>query len=277
MKRFTRLTFTLLIVVMMAVLLFPAASVRAHGGFVLESGEIENYEWAVSIFPYPVTTGATVLSILLFDKTTGAPAMDFTGEVYLAEPGDTRQCCEPGVHRGPFMLTTDHTLYPGDYTTFIPVDVAGRWQILFKMKSSSGEYGIVSGFDAIPFGDGSQPVDKPAISTQVAIAFAAASTASAQRVAIANPLVTPQPVSPLAQSASPLAQPAFPLIESVTQSDSAAQPASTVAGNPAPPTSPATATTGLNRTFLLIGGLAIVVILGVLAMMLLGGRKENKE
>lgn len=257
MKRFSRLIFILVSILLLGTLFFPAQTVTAHGGFVIDSGEIDNYEWAASIFPYPVPVGATVLSMLLFDKTSGTPAMDLTGEVYLAEPGDTRPCCQPGVHRGPFPLTSDQKLYPGDYTTFIPVDVAGRWQVLFKMKSATGEYGIVTGFDAVPYGDGTQPVDKPAIATQVAIAFSAAATASAQSDAS-------QPTSPLAQVASPLAQPAAQAVQSTTLDNT----------TPITDSAP-TAQPGNNRTLLLMGGLGLVVVLGVVAMMMMGGRKSE--
>lgn len=271
MKHLRQSSLAMLAVVMIALLL-PGQSASAHGGFVIDSGEIENYEWAVSIFPYPVATGATVLSILLFDKSTNAPATDLSGEVYLAEPGDTRPCCEPGVARGPFLLTSDPELWPGDYTTFIPVDAAGRWQVLFKMKTPSGEYGIVTGFDAIPYGDGSQPVDKAAIATQVSIAFAAAATASAQRVAMANPLSTPQPQSPLAQSASPLAAPNTPEF-----SDSPLTLPIVVESNSPASVENSSAPTTINSTLLIGGGLGLVVIIGVGAMMLMGGRKEEGE
>ncbi|MFN8444943.1 MAG: hypothetical protein U0175_29425 [Caldilineaceae bacterium] len=264
MKRFSRLSFILLSILLLGTFFFPAQTVTAHGGFVIDSGEVDNYEWAASIFPYPVPVGATVLSILLFDKTNGTPAMDLTGEVYLAEPGDTRPCCQPGVHRGPFPLTSDQKLYPGDYTTFIPVDIAGRWQVLFKMKSSTGEYGVVTGFDAVPYGDGSQPVDKPAIATQVAIAFSAAATASAQSAGSGDASVAAQPGSPLAQAASPLAQPAAQIVQSTTLSSTAP-----VADNVT------TTQPGSNRTLLLVGGLGLVVVLGVVAMMMMGGRKSE--
>lgn len=264
MKRFSRLSFILLSILLLVAFFFPAQTVTAHGGFVIDSGEIENYEWAASIFPYPVPVGATVLSILLFDKTSGTPAMDLTGEVYLAEPGDTSPCCQPGVHRGPFPLTSDHKLYPGDYTAFIPVDVAGRWQVLFKMKSPAGDYGIVTGFDAIPYGDGSQPVDKPAIATQVAIAFTAAATASAQSAAVGDASAAAQPSSPLAQAASPLAQPAAQSVQSTTLTSVTPVPDAVAA----PPS-------GNNRTLLLVGGLGLVVVLGVVAMMMMGGRKSE--
>lgn len=266
MKRFTRLMFAVLSILLLVTYLAPTQTATAHGGFVIDSGEIDNYEWAVSIFPYPVPVGATVLSILLYDKTNGTPAMDLSGEIYMAEPGDTRPCCDPAIHRGPFPLTSDQNLYPGDYTAFIPVDAAGRWQVLFKMKSPNGDYGIVSGFDAVPYGDGSQPVDKPAIATQVAIAFSAAATASAQSAGTVNTLGTPQPVSPLAQAVSPLAQPngqVAPL------------------NGPALQTTPATASatdpqqSGNNRTLLLAGGLGLVVLLGVVGMMMMGGRKNE--
>ena len=70
------LTRYILTIFLLIVLLLPARLVRAHGGFVIDSGASDTYEWVVSIFPYPVPVGATVISILLFEKTMGIPAMD---------------------------------------------------------------------------------------------------------------------------------------------------------------------------------------------------------
>ena len=105
--------------------LLAAQGVRAHGGVMIQTGTLENYEYLVQIYPYPPQVGVGVLSLFMFDFAANKPATEFNGEVYLAPPGSSEPCCQPGVHRGPYQLYTDPVMYPGDNTTYVPLDAPG--------------------------------------------------------------------------------------------------------------------------------------------------------
>ncbi len=258
----------LLLTILSAILgLLPTQSARAHGGFVIESGEIDNYSWAVSIFPYPVSPGASVTSILIYDKAAGRSAIDLKGEVYLADPDSSEPCCQPGVHHGPYPLIADHTLYPGDYTAFLPIDKAGRWQIQFVMESPAGKYGFVASIDVQELLQGGQ-VDMAALETQVEMASKAAAASAAQNAAKA----AEQPSSPLAAGdgaagsipISPLSDPNATL----TALAALAPQATIVPIDNQPPAAPTS-----NSNLLIFGGLGLIVVIGVVVAMMFGNKK----
>lgn len=265
---FTRVRIVQVLTVLVVLLnLLPTQPARAHGGFVIESGEIDQYSWAVSIFPYPVSPGATVTSILIYDKVAGRSAIDLKGEVYMADPDSSEPCCKPDVHRGPYPLIADHTLYPGDYTAFLPIDKAGKWQIQFVMESPTSKYGFVASIDVqAPLQEG--VIDVQALETQVRTASEAAAASAAQNAAKASA----QPNSPLAAGdvaagtipVSPLSDPNATL----TAIAAMAPQATTVPIDTQPANSPAG-----NSNLLLFGGLALVVVIGVVVTMMFGGKK----
>jgi hypothetical protein len=185
--------------------------VQAHGGVVIETGAVDHYEWLIQVYPYPAQPGVGVLTIFIFDNQAERPAMDFTGTLYLVAPGDPEPCCQPGIHRGPYELYTDPVVYPGDYTTYVPLDRTGEWQLHFRMQLPSAEYEMVA---KLPVAEvaGVGPVDVAAIATQAALMSQVA--AGMQQASMGqSPLATPMPgtTSPLTLAlSSPLPAPGAP-------------------------------------------------------------------
>jgi hypothetical protein len=182
--------------------------VQAHGGVVIDTGSVDHYEWLIQVYPYPAQPGVGVLTIFIFDIQAGRPAMGFTGALYLAAPGDPTPCCQAGVHHGPYELYTDPVVYPGDYTTYVPLDRAGEWQLHFRMQLPSAEYEMVAPLSVEEVA-GAAPVDVAAIATQAALMSQVA--AGMQQASMGqSPLATPMPgaTSPLTLAlSSPLPAP----------------------------------------------------------------------
>lgn len=198
-----------------ALLTSPRA--QAHGGVVIATGVADHYEWLIQVYPYPAQPGVGVITIFIFDVQLGKPAMDFTGQLYLVAPGDPEACCQPGVHRGPYTLYTDPVVYPGDYTTYVPLDTTGEWQLHFQMQLPPAKYEMVAQLPVEEV-EGSAPIDVAAIATQAALmsqvalgmqqASVGQSPLSTPEAGVASPL-TVAPASPLAApdalAAAPLA------------------------------------------------------------------------
>lgn len=190
-----------------ALVIAPPA--EAHGGVVIATGSVDHYEWLIQVYPYPAQPGVGVLSLFLFDVQLGKPALDFTGELYLVAPGTPPECCQPGIHRGPYPLYTDPVVYPGDYTTYAPLDLPGEWQLHFRVQLPPAEYEMVAPL-AVEEVAGAAPVDVAAIATQAAL-MSQVAWSMQQASMRQSPLATPVPgaTSPLA---SPLAGPGTPAL-----------------------------------------------------------------
>ena len=197
--------------ILVALIGLPIASMPAyaHGGVMLKSGSFGSYEWLVQIYPYPPDPGVGVITLFVFDVEARAPVTDLVGEVLIAPPGDPTPCCEVGRHRGPFALYTDEIVYPGDYTTYLPLDEPGEWQAKFVVNSPTHWFEVLVSIpvDVAPPG---KVIDPPAIATQAAIMRGVAESIQ-QASASQSPLATPdplQPTSPLTMAMlSPLATP----------------------------------------------------------------------
>jgi hypothetical protein len=151
----------------------------------------------ILVYPYPTQPGVGVLSLFVFDVPANRPAVDFTGELYLAPPGVSTPCCQPGVHRGPYELHTDPVVYPGDYTTYVPLERVGEWRLYFRMQVAQTEYEMAASL-SVEEASGADPVDVSAIATQAALMNLVA--AGMQQASMGqSPLATPLPgaTSPL--------------------------------------------------------------------------------
>ncbi len=194
--------------------------VSAHGGVVIQTGIHEHYEWMILIYPFPTPPGPGVITIFIYDYNVGGPSLEFSGEVYLAPPGAPGECCEPGVHQGPYPLYTDEVFYPGDYTAYLPFTEPGAWQVQFRMTSPDQEFEVIVPLDVQTVGN--QTVDPTAIATQVAVLSAAALLPPAGTPA---PLATPQVLTVGAvlgdpsRLESPLLSSSEPVSESVAVSE----------------------------------------------------------
>jgi hypothetical protein len=248
-------------------LLTPPAQVTAHGGVAIDTGVTGKYEWLVSIMPYPTFPGAAAVSLLIFDIDLGVPAQNFTGAGYVAAPNDPQPCCQPDLHLGPLPLVIDPVLYPGDYTVYAPLDATGSWEMQFVMERGEERLTVNTTIE-VETQPGAPPVDKTAIATQVAMLNAAAAMTGGFGQ---SPLTTGAPIT---QPISPLAQPVSPLDVGL------GTPLALVASTPTTPIStnsaPATTLVSVNRTWLIWGGLVVVVILGVLLSMARGRSQESE-
>jgi hypothetical protein len=211
--------------VVLALLVFwatwPVNPADAHGGSIIANDFTTDYEWLVAINPYPVTLGATVITLLVYDTQTFGPVTDMQVELYLAPPNRSTPCCEPGVHLGPLRLETNPDLFPGDYSTTIDINQAGEWQAKFIGKHQRAPLEVTIPFVAL--GDlGLAPATATfADPSETATAFA-------ENVAAARQ--TPLPLSPLGQPVSPISQ--------VAPAQAARSPLSAPLGNTAAATSP---------------------------------------
>jgi hypothetical protein len=174
---------------------WPTDQANAHGGSIIANDFTSDYEWLVAINPYPVTLGATVITLLVYDTQTFGPVTDMQVELYLAPPNSSAPCCEPGAHLGPLLLESNPDLFPGDYSTTVDINQPGEWQAKFIGKHEKAPLEIIVPFVAL--GDlGAAPA------TATSVDLAGTATAFADNVAAARQ--TPFPLSPLAQPSSPI-------------------------------------------------------------------------
>jgi hypothetical protein len=201
-----RALLALLFLLTLGWVLLPAPRASAHGGVVIKTGTFEQYEYLVQIYPYPAQVGVGVVSLFLFDYHASGPAIGFTGDAFLTPPGVSDPCCQTGLHRGPYVLTTDPVFYPGDYTAYLPIDAAGQWQVTFRIQREAEAFELSAPLDvAEPAAN--QEVNPAAIATNAALMTNVAvdmQSSTAMRSVLGGPAPTPgQSTSPLAL-ASPL-------------------------------------------------------------------------
>lgn len=174
-----------------------------HGGVVIDSGFTDDFEWLVSINPYPTLIGEATMTLLVYQITTYEPVNDLTVQLNLAAPDTPRPCCQPETLIGPIDLTVDPQLYPGDYSNVVTFDQPGEWALQFVVTvpetASTKSFEVVVPLVVNATMGGSQPIAVTAVGTPDVDATA---TAFAQNVAAAR-----QQNSPLAAPISPLASP----------------------------------------------------------------------
>lgn len=192
------------LVVVLLLLFANAPTSSGHGGIVIDSGFTDDFEWLVSIDPYPTLMGQATMTLLVYQITTYEPVNDLTVTLNLAAPGTPRPCCQPENLTGPIDLIVDPQLYPGDYSNVVTFDQPGDWALQFvatvpeTARTSSFEVVVPLTVNATM--GGSQPIAITAVSTPDIDATA---TAFAQNVAEAR-----QQNSPLPAAVSPLPSPA---------------------------------------------------------------------
>ncbi len=183
------------------VLFLPISAVQAHtGGAIIDSGYTDQYEWLVTINPYPTPVGPALMTFLIYSKETHKAVLDLQAEVSITQVIPSTPCCKTGEILGPFHLTTDPVQFPGDYSAAVTLDKTGPWEAKFLVTDKSGTFDIVVPFYVME--DSGTQATLDAVMAQVA----------AGQIP-----VTPQPQSPLAmtqnsQPSSPLnGQPSSPL------------------------------------------------------------------
>ncbi len=185
-----------------------------HGGVVIDSGFTDDFEWLVSINPYPTLMGEATMTLLVYQITTYEPVNDLTVQLNLAAPDTPRPCCQPETLTGPIDLTVDPQLYPGDYSNVVTFDQPGEWALQFVATvpetASTKSFEVVVPLVVNATMGGSQPIAITAVGTPDVDATA---TAFAQNVAEAR-----QQNSPLAAAISPLAAPISPPTETARPS-----------------------------------------------------------
>ncbi|MEZ4863505.1 MAG: hypothetical protein R3C14_19455 [Caldilineaceae bacterium] len=201
----------------------PASSVWAHGGVVIDSGYTEHFEWLVSVSPYPLATGEATVTLLVYATDTYEPVNDLPVSIYLAAPDAPRPCCQPNTHQGPIDLTSDPTLYPGDYSTVVNLNQAGDWEIQFVVDAGEKSFTIVVPI-TVAEPSGLPPTQEPGPPDVEATA-----TAFAMIVQVARQSNSPL-AAPANGQASPLATPAAAVLTSGEGPNAAAEEA-TGAGN----------------------------------------------
>lgn len=149
----------------------PQAS--AHGGVIIDGSLTEEYEWLIAVSPYPVTPGATVITLLIYDLDTYAPVNGLDTALYLTPPG--------GERTGPFALLADPEQYPGDYSNILDIDREGDWDVTFVVNTESETLELGSTFTVQP-GNPNEP--RP--TAEGAADVAATATVFAQNVANAR-------------------------------------------------------------------------------------------
>ena len=191
-RTWQQLFLPLLFAVLLTSLLWPRSAV-AHGGVVIDSGFTDHFEWLVSIDPYPIETGQTMITLLVFDLATYDPVSDLQVTVATAPPGTVRPCCEPTDLSAPIPLVIDPQLYPGDYSERINLDQPGEWALQFVVEGGDRSFTtiVLLPVRAAPAGQVVSPVTTPDV--------AATATVFAGNVQAAR-----QQNSPLPGSLSPL-------------------------------------------------------------------------
>ncbi|MEZ4734924.1 MAG: hypothetical protein R3E79_48135 [Caldilineaceae bacterium] len=165
--------------------------VAAHGGVVIDSGFTDDFEWLVSIDPYPLSVGQATITLLVFDLTTYEPVNDLQVALALAAPGTTRPCCTPAELSEPIPLTIDPEIYPGDYSAVIPLDQKGDWAMQFVVEGGARSFTVVVPVEV------QEAVAGQAAAPNVTPDIAATATAFAQNVGAARQQTSPIVVSPL--------------------------------------------------------------------------------
>jgi len=164
--------------------------VAAHGGVVIDSGFTDDFEWLVSIDPYPLSVGQATITLLVFDLTTYEPVNNLQVALALAAPGTTRPCCNPAELSEPIPLTIDPQIYPGDYSAVIPLDQAGAWAMQFMVDGGNRSFTVVVPADVR---EAAPQVVAPAATPDLA----ATATVFAQNVQTARQQNSPVIISPL--------------------------------------------------------------------------------
>ena len=119
-------TFVAILMALIVLLsLFPTPSTHAHGGVIVNTGYTDQYEWLIALSPYPVTSGETIITLLIYDINTYAPILDAHTEMTLTDSS--------GAVLGPFVMETDPEVYPGDYSTILQLDELTTWDGLFQV------------------------------------------------------------------------------------------------------------------------------------------------
>jgi len=186
-------------------LLFCANSaiVEGHGGVVIDSGFTDDFEWLVSIDPYPMTMGDATLTLLVYQIATYEPVDDLKVTLNLATPDSPTVCCAAQHFSGEIDLVIDPELYPGDYSNVVPFDQPGEWALQFVVTVPAGSRN--QSFEVVvPLTVKGTRENSPAIAPTPLepLNVAATATSFAQNVAVAR-----QQNSPLADPISPLATP----------------------------------------------------------------------
>ena len=178
------------------------AVVYAHGGTIVDGGFTDEYEWLVSVSPFPIVEGESVLTLLIYDLDTYDPVDGLEATFLLAPPGSAKECCAEGTHRGPFAFEVDPEVYPGDYSQFVQFDQVGDWGVRLIAKGEDTTLDAVISLTILP----ADPSGKAAEGTPDR---AATETAFAQNVEAArqSPLQTPAPAQAANQPSSPLDSP----------------------------------------------------------------------
>lgn len=230
----------------LGLLVLASRPALAHGDMVIASGTSPSghYGWMLSVAPYPLVTGPTNFSLLVFDVQTSAIVNTVAGEVYLATPDAPRPCCDPTKHRGPFPLLLEPFQY-GDYIAYTPIDEVGPWEVQFRLTVGTDSFAVVAPFEVV--GDGGW--------NQAAIQVAVEELTQAAQ----------NPANRAAQTASPLAQP------TATAGSAAQAPSPLLSPLPTPtlqpvsvalqPTDPSTG--DLSQRFWLIGGGISAIVVGL--------------
>ena len=117
-------------------LLTSGHAVYAHGGVIVDSGFTGEYEWLVATSPFPVTTDAAVLTLLVYDAESFEPVNNLDVTLYLIAPGESTPCCDPQVHLGPIAMISEPEIYPGDYSEIITLDEVGEWGVGFVVEAA---------------------------------------------------------------------------------------------------------------------------------------------
>lgn len=199
-----------LFVALLLTLFADGQSVRAHGGVIIDSGFTSHFEWLISINPYPVTTGEATITLLVYDLTNYDPVNDLQATVYATEP-DAAPAATQQESAGVELLI-DPAIYPGDYSTNLPLDQVGEWQLRFTVEGGDRSFAVTTAVKVA-----AAPPALPDAATTPDLA--ATATVFAQNVAQAR-----QQNSPLLAQNSPLApnnpvEPAATVMDRLTTAD----------------------------------------------------------
>lgn len=137
--RICRSTRPWLVLLLVGALFLNVQPVHAHGGVIVAGDLTEKYEWIIQVNPYPVTTpGETFVSLVVYDIKTYQPIDGLSVQAYLAPPGSTELCCQPGRDLGPMEILHDPVQYPGDYSILHNFTPIGQWSGIFLIENVDG-------------------------------------------------------------------------------------------------------------------------------------------